>query len=279
MGLLSLRYNSYQTTFHMMSKPILNSFTHTHATGTIVGMDEAGYGAWFGPLAVAAVMFNEGIEDLMRRDKIAIRDSKTMAENVRRKSAKWIQEHAKWYKIFLISPRCVDKYSNLYCDMYAMTECINKAHPDATLALVDGSRFIAQMQINTHVETVVKGDSKFLQIAAASILAKVAHDEWMHSVVIKNASLQKYNFDSHKGYVNNTHVNAVIEHGITNLHRQCWKVTALADRRIKYIDNPISLPDTLENIVEFTYEDSLDFKVNKFGDENISLIKDLSDYF
>lgn len=177
---------------------------------TICGIDEAGRGPLCGPVCAAAVILPCGfVLD-------GINDSKKLTEKKREQLYPIITENAVSYGIGLASAEEIDRLNILNATFLAMQRAIEQMTPRPTFALVDGNRI---KNINIPAECVVKGDSKVISIAAASVLAKVYRDRYM-----KNLSLQypQYELDKHKGYPTKQHYELIKKHGVAPIYRKSF---------------------------------------------------------
>ena len=179
----------------------------------IAGVDEAGRGPLAGPLLVAAVILgNEGL-------KIeGLNDSKKLTEKKREQLYPKIIEKALAWSIVEISPQEVDEKNILQATLDGMAKAFFELQIKPDICLVDGNRLpkeIADFSI-----AVVKGDSTYASIAAASILAKVYRDR----IMIKfHKQYPQYNFIKNKGYGTKEHIDAIKRYGITPTHRLTFK--------------------------------------------------------
>lgn len=181
----------------------------------IIGVDEAGRGPLAGPLLVAAVVLGE--EGLKIK---GINDSKKLTAKKREELYPMIIEKSLAYSIVEISPREVDEKNILQATLDGMAKAVLKLNVTG-LCLVDGNKL--PPQIADFSIAVVKGDSKYASIAAASILAKVYRDR----IMIKfHKQYPNYNFIKNKGYGTKEHINAIKKYGITPLHRLTFKPIA-----------------------------------------------------
>lgn len=180
---------------------------HDQGYAVICGVDEAGRGPLAGPVFAAAVILPEGLED------IGLNDSKKLSEKKREQLFDLIKEKAIAYSIASADENEIDRLNILHATYLAMKRAVDglSVHPD--LALIDGNR-----KPNTGVEeiTIVKGDSKSISIAAASILAKVSRDRYMLEL---DKLYPEYEFAKHKGYPTALHYEKIKEHGISPVHR------------------------------------------------------------
>lgn len=179
---------------------------------TIAGLDEVGRGAWAGPVVVAAVVLPPGY----RNDKI--NDSKKLSAAMREKLFHEIIKNAITYSINWVFPKDVDKMNPKKATIYAMEQAVNDLSVKPDYLLIDFEK------INTDIQSlsITKGDEKSISIAAASIVAKHARDEYMKKMDKKYPS---YGFDKHKGYGTVAHLKAIKKYGlIPNFHRLSYKL-------------------------------------------------------
>ena len=174
----------------------------------VCGVDEAGRGPLAGPVCAAAVILPEGtvIEGLD--------DSKKLTEKKREALFDVIKSKAISYGIAFASVEEIEKLNILGATYLAMTRAVCSLEQKADYVLIDGNRFPPQIEIDG--ECVVKGDSKSMSIAAASILAKVTRDRLLLTYAEK---YPEYGFEKHKGYGTKAHVEAIKEFGVTEIHR------------------------------------------------------------
>ncbi|MDR0622532.1 MAG: ribonuclease HII [Deltaproteobacteria bacterium] len=177
----------------------------------LAGLDEAGRGPLAGPLVAAAVILPEGF------DCAEINDSKKLSALDREKAFKIVTSNALHWAFEVIGPAEVDRLNPLAASMLAMAESLAKLPVKPKLALVDGNRC---PETGCHCLAVVKGDSKSLSIAAASIVAKVIRDNLM---LEEHKRFPAYGFDRHKGYGTKEHLRALAEHGPSPIHRLSYR--------------------------------------------------------
>ena len=176
----------------------------------ICGADEAGAGPLAGPVYAAAVLLPFGLE------LPGVNDSKQLSEKKREALFEPIQEAAVAWAVTSISPEEIDETDILTARLKAMDLAIRKLEPKADFALVDGNR---DRGITCPHITVVKGDSLSMNIAAASILAKVSRDRYM----MEMAQLyHQYEFERHKGYPTKRHYDLLREFGPSPIHRMSF---------------------------------------------------------
>lgn len=175
--------------------------------GVICGVDEAGRGPLAGPVCAAAVILPPHTEIP------GLNDSKKLSDKKRRELFPIIQEKAVAYGIAFATEQEIDALNILQATFLAMRRAIEQLDGKADFALIDGNR---ETDFGIPVMTVVKGDSRSANIAAASVLAKVTRDEYMEKLT---AEYPQYGFEIHKGYGTKAHYAALDEHGISPVHR------------------------------------------------------------
>lgn len=178
--------------------------------GVICGVDEAGRGPLAGPVYAAAVILPPHLEIP------GLNDSKKLTDKRRRELFPLIKEQAIAYGIAFATEKEIDELNILQATFLAMRRAIDLLEGKADFALIDGNR---ETDFGIPVMTVVKGDSRSANIAAASILAKVARDEYMEKLAQEYPS---YGFEVHKGYGTKRHYAALDEFGQTPVHRQSF---------------------------------------------------------
>lgn len=178
------------------------------------GCDEAGRGCLAGPVFAAAVIFPKDYHNPI------LNDSKKLSEKKRMALRPIIEQEALAFAVASISPAEIDKINIHNASYKAMHLALDQLALKAELLIIDGNKFIPYQDIP--YECIVKGDGKYLSIAAASILAKTYRDEYMDQLAIE---YPHYDWLSNKGYPTVKHRTAVIEHGPTPHHRKTFKVT------------------------------------------------------
>ena len=176
----------------------------------ICGVDEAGRGPLAGPVCAAAVILPEHLEIP------GLNDSKKLTDKKRRELFPIIKEQAIAYGIAFASEAEIDEINILQATFLAMQRAIDQLEGKANFALIDGNR---EKDFGLPVKTVVKGDSRSANIAAASVLAKVTRDLYMEELAEK---YPEYGFEIHKGYGTKAHYAALTEHGASPVHRQSF---------------------------------------------------------
>ena len=178
-----------------------------------VGCDEAGRGCLSGPVFAAAVILPTNFKC------DSLNDSKQLSEKTRNELRIIIEKEAIAFAVAHCTPQEIDKINILWASVKAMHRAIAKLKATPQHILVDGNRFKPYKEI-PHT-CVVKGDSKFMSIAAASVLAKTHRDEHMKKL---HNDYPQYDWDKNKGYPTRTHRKAIKEFGITPYHRKSFNL-------------------------------------------------------
>ena len=201
------------------------------------GTDEAGRGCLAGPVVAASVVFSALLKTDDAQLLNQINDSKKINENRRHELGAFIKQIATSYAISIVEPAEIDKINILNASILAMQKSILKLNPTPTYIIIDGNRFseqsplVSQKQINPkagcfeniHYHTIIKGDSIYLSIAAASILAKTYRDDYMKKI---HEEYPMYNWKKNKGYPTKEHRAAILKYGTTKYHRLSFKLLA-----------------------------------------------------
>ena len=175
------------------------------------GCDEAGRGCLAGPVYAAAVILAPDYHNN------ALNDSKQLTEKQREALRPVIENESIAWAIGVASPQEIDRMNILKASLLAMHRAIEQLKVVPEHLLIDGNRFTPYPCI-PHT-TIVKGDSKYLSIAAASILAKTHRDEYMNQV---HTDYPDYKWNENKGYPTQAHRYAIRWHGITPHHRKSF---------------------------------------------------------
>jgi len=186
----------------------------------VLGLDEAGRGPLAGPLVVAGVSFLKGFT----HDEIY--DSKKVSEKKREALYDVILEQAIYYKILIIDEATIDRLNIYQATKSAMMD-IAKDCEIADVVLSDAMPLDVENKI---VEPLVKGDQKSVNIAAASILAKVTRDRIMYAY---DKQYPEYGFAKHKGYPTKQHLLALEKYGVLDIHRNSYGPVARL-RQLKF---------------------------------------------
>lgn len=184
----------------------------------IAGVDEAGRGPLAGPVYAAAVILKEGA----RID--GINDSKKLSEKKREKLFDEIIKQSLAYSVFSVDENTIDEINILNATYMAMNKAVAGLSPKADFVLIDGNSI---KNMETPHRTIVKGDSKSISIAAASILAKVSRDRYITQIA---AEYPEYGFEKHKGYGTKLHNEAILKYGPCPIHRKTFLKKLLGER-------------------------------------------------
>lgn len=177
------------------------------------GTDEAGRGCLAGPVTAAAVILPRSF-----RNKL-INDSKQLNAVNRSKLREIIEKKASCFAVQHIYMEEIDKINILNASILAMHQCIDQLTNTPQFICVDGNRF--QNYKNIPHECIIKGDGKYLNIAAASVLAKTYRDEYMTKI---HEEYPMYNWKQNKGYPTIEHREAIKKYGITKYHRKSFRL-------------------------------------------------------
>lgn len=176
------------------------------------GCDEAGRGCLAGPVIAAAVILPENFASEL------LNDSKKLNKNQRDELRIIIEKEAVTWSVGVVDNNKIDKINILNASILAMHKAITGLKVSPEFIIVDGNRFNSYKKI-PH-ETIVKGDGKYLSIAAASVLAKTHRDELM---IILDDQFPQYGWKQNKAYPTKKHKAAIKEFGKTSLHRLTFK--------------------------------------------------------
>ena len=177
----------------------------------IAGVDEAGRGPLAGPVVAAALIFSFKI------DIAGLDDSKKLSPKKREELLPKIQGRAFSYGVAVVDHKVIDKINILQASLLAMKQAVEQLQPVPDLLLIDGNQ-----KIDSTLDqwAIVKGDSKSLSIAAASVLAKVTRDRIMEDY---HKLYPQYEFHRHKGYGTKLHRALIEKHGPCPIHRSTFK--------------------------------------------------------
>lgn len=213
----------------------LNKMLEKNYSGFILetGTDEAGRGCLAGPVTAAAVILPADFENTI------LKDSKQLSEKDRFLLKPIIEQYAVCYSVTHLFPDEIDEINILNASMKGMQECILKLKHKPDFIIVDGNRalnaklglkntFGRQFSLEEieHLksipnQSIIKGDGKFLSIAAASILAKTYRDLYMEQI---HEEFPMYNWKQNKGYPTKEHREAIRKHGTTKYHRMSFRL-------------------------------------------------------
>jgi len=175
------------------------------------GTDEAGRGCLAGPVTAAAVILPPSYSHAL------LTDSKKLTAKQRTQLRKEIEQVAISYGIAHVLPERIDEINILYASIEAMHLAIDKLNPPPEYILVDGNRFTPYNDI-PH-KCMIKGDGRFLNIAAASVLAKTERDDFMKTLHNKSPD---YGWDTNKGYPTKKHREGIQSVGVSKWHRKSF---------------------------------------------------------
>lgn len=197
------------------------------------GTDEAGRGCLAGPVTAAAVILTSDFENSI------LNDSKQLSEKVREKLRPFIEKNVISFAVTHLNPKEIDEINILNASMKGMQECVLKLNSIPEFIIVDGNRALnAKLGLKSTFgkqftteeiellksipnQSIIKGDSKYLSIAAASVLAKTYRDDYMNQI---HEEFPMYNWKKNKGYPTKEHREAIRIYGPTKYHRMSFKL-------------------------------------------------------
>lgn len=177
------------------------------------GTDEAGRGCLAGPVTAAAVILPENFQNNL------LNDSKQLSEKIREKLRPIIEDQAISFAVTHLEPLLIDDINILNASIKAMQESILKLDPIPSYIIVDGNRF--KPVANIPHSCIIKGDAKYMSIAAASVLAKTYRDDYMNQI---HEEFPMYNWKQNKGYPTKEHREAIRKYGTTKYHRMSFRL-------------------------------------------------------
>ncbi|WKX77349.1 ribonuclease HII [Zobellia laminariae] len=177
------------------------------------GTDEAGRGCLAGPVTAAAVILPKGFTNSI------LNDSKLLSHRKRDLLRPIIESECTAYGVAQIFPEKIDEINILNASILAMHKAIEKLKTTPKFIIVDGNRFKPFKDI-PH-ECIIKGDGKYMNIAAASVLAKTYRDAYMD---VLHEEYPMYNWKKNKGYPTKEHREAIRKYGITKYHRMSFRL-------------------------------------------------------
>ena len=177
------------------------------------GCDEVGRGCLCGPVVAAAVILDDNFEQNL------VNDSKKLNFKTRLELDDYIKNNVKDYAIAELSPAFIDQHNILNASIHAMHNALDKLTIRPELILVDGNKFHPYNFI-PH-QCIIKGDSKVLSIAAASILAKNYRDQLMIQL---HEEFPEYGWNKNMGYATKVHIEALKKFGPTKYHRKSFRL-------------------------------------------------------
>lgn len=184
------------------------------------GCDEAGRGCLAGPVFAAAVILPPDICDRCPDLARGLNDSKQLSEKQRYALRELIEGNASAWAIGMMDNHEIDKYNILRSSIMSMHRALDKLQIQPQHVIVDGNRFLS-WRGDVPYTTVVKGDGKYMSIAAASILAKTYRDDFMLDI---HRQYPAYGWDRNKGYPTKEHRDAIRQYGTTPYHRMTFNL-------------------------------------------------------
>ena len=197
------------------------------------GTDEAGRGCLAGPVTAAAVILPSDFENII------LNDSKLLSEKIREKLRPIIESQAISFAVTHLHPKEIDEINILNASMKGMQESVLKLIPTPEFVIVDGNRLLnaklgmkstfgkqfskTEIKLLQSIpnQSIVKGDSKYMSIAAASVLAKTYRDDYMNVI---HEEFPMYNWKQNKGYPTKEHRGAIRKYGVTKYHRMTFRL-------------------------------------------------------
>ena len=197
------------------------------------GTDEAGRGCLAGPVTAAAVILPDEFKSEL------LNDSKKLSEKTREKLKSIIEATSISFSVTHLEPKIIDEINILNASIKAMQECITKLNPLPNYIILDGNSPLIpkggiknkggkiftdseiELLLSIPNSSIIKGDSKYMSIAAASVLAKTYRDEYMNRI---HEEFPMYNWKQNKGYPTIEHREAIRKYGITKYHRMSFRL-------------------------------------------------------
>jgi len=198
--------------FYISPKLFLNLLKTYYKNKIEAGTDEAGRGCLAGPVTAAAILLPPDFKNDI------LNDSKQLSEKNRTLLRPLLEKKALSFGVAHIYPEEIDKINILNASILAMHKSLEQLKPLPKFIIVDGNRFKPFKDIDH--ECIIKGDGKYLSIAAASVLAKTYRDDYMAKL---HEEYPMYNWKQNKGYPTKEHREAIRKYGITKYHRKSFK--------------------------------------------------------
>lgn len=192
----------------------------------VVCLDEVGRGPFFGPVFTGAVIWDED-KPINPTIKVKTWDSKKISPKKRKILSDWIKENAKAWAIHSVSSKEIDEMNILRATMMSFHKTLDKIEIPFDEIHVDGNRFETYCGKEDFIphKCFIKGDDTNIGIGMASIIAKVAHDEYIEQLCIDNPSLdERYHLRKNMGYGTKAHIEGILDYGFTEHHRQSFKI-------------------------------------------------------
>jgi len=201
--------------FYYIMKTFYNKL---EPTSIEVGLDEAGRGPLIGRVYAAVVNWGDTPEN------IAVNDSKKLSAKKRADVLKWIQTNVDEWAVGYAEPEEIDEINILEATKLAMTRALDELTFKPNYVIIDGVGW--EKKFNQYnLTSIVKGDSKFYSIAAASILAKEYHDDYIKKICYENKELnERYDLLNNMGYGTKKHIEGIQKYGLSKFHRKSFKL-------------------------------------------------------
>lgn len=194
-------------------------------TKVVIGVDEAGRGAFFSRMYSAAVVYDPDLVSSASEKKIVIRDSKKMTPRQRQFSYEFLQDHS-LYGVGYCDEKEIDELGISRCNILSMHRAIDNLiskHPNLGIELIRVDGVLFEPYRDTRHELVVRGESAHPEIAMASILAKTHRDLFVLGLCEQDPELdEKYHIKSNKGYGTAKHIEGIRRHGLHRFHRKTF---------------------------------------------------------
>ena len=197
------------------------------------GCDEAGRGCLAGSVYAAAVILPDGYENPL------LNDSKQLTEKRRYELRDIIQRDAVAWAVGIVTPEEIDRINILNASILAMHRALDQLTVRPEAIIVDGNRFkpyhpaVGGSPVNIPHTTIVKGDGKYMAIAAASILAKTYRDDYMNELA---KAYPQYDWQKNKGYPTKKHREAIRQYGTTPYHRMSYNLLGDGQLSLQFED-------------------------------------------
>jgi ribonuclease HII len=197
------------------------------SNSTTAGVDEVGRGTLFGNVVASCVILPETFKDSMY---LQIKDSKKLSFKKRSILAEYIKENAIAYGIGYVTPDVIDKINILRASIEAMHKAIYEVMKKTKVEklIIDGTQFTPILPLNDEdeiisYECIPKADNLYLNVAAASIIAKDYHDKEILKLLDEYPELEKYDLRNNMGYATVKHRNAIDTYGLHEFHRKSFR--------------------------------------------------------
>jgi len=253
----------------------------------LIGIDEAGLGPLLGNGFICCVIWHPDptTGKLKGHDNPLIhkvRDSKKISKvpKKREELRKFIEDNCNCFKIIQITPEEIDEKNILHARLDGYTRVLDEMYIEYKFdrILVDGNQFNTYSLSNNYIiphTCIEKGDDIYLQIAAASILAKIYHDIYMIKLVDDYPELEKYNLRKNVGYGTAAHIAAIKEHGFTQFHRKSFNpVKTMIENKtakLNYVFKSNNIVETNDN--DNDNDNNNDNNNNNNNDNNNDIVK------